>query len=88
MNNRLLIEREGRGMLGNIDLRSWQYGHYLALKNKTFSGHDYFYDGSGPYGKIATNKEPIRSLEFTSIVLCDIIMSLIPPYVKDVHIRI
>ena len=35
-----------------------------AFENKTYTADDCFH-GNGPYGKILTRKEPIRTLGFT-----------------------
>ena len=44
-----------------------------AFENKKYTSYDHFH-GNGPYGKIPTKKEPIRTLGFTPRLPCHIIM--------------
>ena len=43
-----------------------------AFENKKYTSYDHFH-GNGPYGKIPTKKEPIRTLGFTPRLPCHII---------------
>ena len=43
-----------------------------AFENKKYTACDRFH-GNGPYGEIPTEKEPIRTLGFTSRLPCHII---------------
>ena len=45
-----------------------------AFENKKYTSYDHFH-GNGPYGKIPTKKEPIRTPGFTSRLPCHIIIS-------------
>ena len=45
-----------------------------AFENKKYTSYDHFY-GNGPYGKIPTKKEPIRTPGFTPRLPCHIIIS-------------
>ena len=45
-----------------------------AFKNKKYTSYDHFH-GNGPYGKILTKKEPIRTPGFTPRLPCHIISS-------------
>ena len=47
----------------------------LAFENKKYTSYDCH--GNGPYGKLPTKKEPIRTLGFTPKLPCHIIMSII-----------
>ena len=44
-----------------------------AFENKKYTSYDHFH-GNGPYGKIPTKKEPIRTPGFTPRLPCDIII--------------
>ena len=44
-----------------------------AFENKKYTSYDHFH-GNGPYGKIPTKKEPIRTPGFTPRLPCHIIM--------------
>ena len=44
----------------------------LAFENKKYTSYDHFH-GNGPYGKIPTKKEPIRTPGFTPRLPCHII---------------
>ena len=44
-----------------------------AFENKKYKSYDHFH-GNGPYGKIPTRKEPIRTPGFTPRLPCHIIM--------------
>ena len=50
-------------------------------KTKKIHSMDRFH-GNGPYGKIPTKKEPIRTFGFTSRLSCHIIMEVI------IHVRV
>ena len=54
-----------------------------AFENKKYTAYDRFH-GNGPYGKIPTNKEPIRTLGFISRLPCHIITGVIgySPYLR------
>ena len=43
-----------------------------AFENKKYTSYDHFH-GNGPYGKIPTKKEPIRTPGFTPRLPCHII---------------
>ena len=45
----------------------------LAFENKKYTSYDHFH-GNGPYGKIPTKKEPIRTPGFTPRLPCHIII--------------
>ena len=45
-----------------------------AFKNKKYTSYDHFH-GNGPYGKIPTKKEPIRTPGFTPRLPCHIIIN-------------
>ena len=45
-----------------------------AFENKKYTSYDHFH-GNGPYGKIPTKKEPIRTPGFTPRLPCHIIRS-------------
>ena len=45
-----------------------------AFENKKYTSYDHFH-GNGPYGKIPTKKEPIRTPGFTPRLPCHIIIS-------------
>ena len=47
-----------------------------AFENKKYTSYDHFH-GNGPYGKIPTKKEPIRTPGFTPRLPCHIITSFI-----------
>ena len=47
-----------------------------AFENKKYTSYDHFH-GNGPYGKILTKKEPIRTPGFTPRLPCHIIMIFI-----------
>ena len=47
-----------------------------TFENKKYTSYDHFH-GNGPYGKIPTKKEPIRTPGFTPRLPCHIIMSVI-----------
>ena len=47
-----------------------------AFENKKYTSYDHFH-GNGPYGKIPTKKEPIRTPGFTPRLPCHIIRSFI-----------
>ena len=49
-----------------------------AFENKKYTSYDHFH-GNGPYGKIPTKKEPIRTPGFTPRLPCHIIMANIDP---------
>ena len=49
-----------------------------AFENKKYTSYDHFH-GNGPYGKIPTKKEPIRTPGFTPRLPCHIIMGNIGP---------
>ena len=44
-----------------------------AFENKKYTSYDHFH-GNGPYGKIPTKKEPIRTPGFTPRLPCHIII--------------
>ena len=53
-----------------------------AFENKKYTSYDHFH-GNGPYGKIPTKKEPIRTPGFTPRLPCHIIMFIyarVPPH--------
>ena len=53
-----------------------------AFENKKCTSYDHFH-GNGPYGKIPTKKEPIRTPGFTPRLPCHIIMFIyerVPPH--------
>ena len=50
-----------------------------AFENKKYTSYDHLH-GNGPYGKIPTKKEPIRTLGFTPRLPCHIINSDICPW--------
>ena len=45
-----------------------------AFENKKYTSYDHFH-GNGPYGKIPTKKEPIRTPGFTPRLPCHIIIT-------------
>ena len=47
-----------------------------AFENKKYTSYDHFH-GNGPYGKIPTKKEPIRTPGFTPRLPCHIIIRVI-----------
>ena len=47
-----------------------------AFENKKYTSYDHFH-GNGPYGKILTKKEPIRTPGFTPRLPCHIIINYI-----------
>ena len=54
-----------------------------AFENKKYTSYDHFH-GNGPYGKIPTKKEPIRTPGFTPRLPCHIISSDIYPWTLSV----
>ena len=46
---------------------------FAACCKQKYTAHDCFH-GNGPYGKIPTKKEPIRTLGFTSKLPCHVII--------------
>ena len=54
-----------------------------AFENKKYTSYDHFH-GNGPYGKIPTKKEPIRTPGFTPRLPCHIISSNICPWTLSV----
>ena len=54
-------------------LGSCLFWNCAAFENKKYTSYDRFH-GNGPYGKILTKKEPIRTLGFTPILPCHIII--------------
>ena len=57
-----------------------------AFKNKKYTSYDHFH-GNGPYGKIPTKKEPIRTPGFTPRLPCHIIRYLINHIHVSVHLN-
>ena len=62
-----------------------------AFENKKYTSYDHFH-GNGPYGKIPTKKEPIRTPGFTSRLPCHIIIRFIAlhyftKYILDITIK-
>ena len=61
-----------------------------AFENKKYTSYDHFH-GNGPYGKIPTKKEPIRTPGFTPRLPCHIIMvlnfagTLFPEFSETAH---
>lgn len=48
--------------------------NWLAFENKRYLVYDRYHENN-PYGKIQTKKKPIRTLAFTSRLLCHIIIT-------------
>ena len=59
----------------------------LAFENKKYTSYDHFY-GNGPYGKIPTKKEPIRTPGFTPRLPCHMIIIIIIIIITIVIINI
>ena len=60
--------------------------NFQICRKQKYTAYDRFH-GNGPYGKIPTKKEPIRTRGFTSRLPCHIITWVIPTSVKNGEIR-